>query len=106
MEWSDISTAKNATPNTKRRQSPWGAIPSLSIPADPTQFAQHIWPNCTFKLQISDEIAEYLKNDADKLTVLYIKALDLASIAIYGLSRKDESDKWLIRYYQRYGDII
>ena len=106
MEWNDISTEINANKKKDRPQSPWGAIPSLSIPADPTIFVKHIWPNCSFQLQINDDIKQYLKNNADKLTVIHLKALDLASIAMYGLSRKDESDKWLIRYYQKYGDVI
>ena len=85
MEWNDISTAINAAKKKNRPQSPWGAIPSLSIPADPTQFAQYIWPKCPFQITISDEIKQYLQNNSDKITVVQLKALDLASIAIYGL---------------------
>lgn len=106
MEWSDISSAMNAKKNSDKPQSPWGAIPSLSIPADPTMFIKHIWPNCSFQLQINDDIKQYLNNNTDKLTVIHLKVIDLAAIAMYGLSRRDENDKWLIRYYQRYGDVI
>eukprot|EP01083_Nonionella_stella_P029451 81070_1 len=106
MEWSDIATAINAKRNKKRPQSPWGSIPSLSLPADPSAFKDFIWPNIPFQLQIPQTVKQYLKNAADKLTVVYLKALDLAAIALFGLSRNDELDQWFIRYYQKHGDSI
>eukprot|EP01084_Bolivina_argentea_P092467 166343_1 len=107
MEWSDIATALNAKKKKQRPQSPWGVIPSLSIPANPIPFQEYIWPNIPFEfIDISSKIKQYLKNNGDKITVVYLKTLDLAAICVYGLNRKDEQDKWLIRYYQKYGYII
>mmetsp|Transcript_13607 Transcript_13607/g.20536 ORF Transcript_13607/g.20536 Transcript_13607/m.20536 type:complete len:485 (+) Transcript_13607:39-1493(+) len=111
IEWTDIQQALKIR-KSGRPQSPWGVIPSLSIPADPKPFVNHIWPQCPFaSVQLPDAIRQVIRKQygsksTDVLIGIYLKTLDLAAIASYGLKRLDESDKRLIRHYQKYGNVF
>ena len=85
MEWNDIATALNAKQKKHRPESPWGVIPSLSIPSNPAPFIEYIWPNIPFQLRVPETVKAYLGNNTDKVIVVHLRALDLAAIALYGL---------------------